>query len=163
MSPSDLFDRLDMPWGWFGPPNGNVERPSKWKSSLVILAMVKGFLAAERWTPVRVLLPSVLLQPVRRFAKLAAACKRFDKDHSQALWKSTHGLWISKEQARTNPFLASYYNAPKKRRGRAVQAWRDVVGLILQGISLGRCNLDIVLDPILYHLPLPRCVVYWFP
>ena len=46
-------------------------------------------------------------------------------------------LWIPKDKARTNPFLASYYNARTKRRGRAVQAWRDVIDLIFQGMSLG--------------------------
>ena len=26
MSPTDLVDRLDVPWGWFGSSDGNVDR-----------------------------------------------------------------------------------------------------------------------------------------
>ena len=102
-------------------------------------------------------------QQVGWFAKLAAVYGLLDRDHSQALWESIHFLWISKDQARTNPFLASYYNARKKRQERAVQAWRDVIGLIFEGMSLGRCDPDILLDPFFRRLPRPRCVVYCFP
>ena len=100
MSPSDLVDRLDMPWGWFGPPDGNVDRPSKWQCSSVNPATVKGFLATEPWVSARVPLPSVSLRPVGWIAKLDAASECFDEDHSQVLWKTTHFLWIFKKQAR---------------------------------------------------------------
>ena len=59
MRPSYLVDRLDVPWGWFGPTDGNVDRPSKWKSSLITSAMVRGLLDAEPWVLVRVPLPPV--------------------------------------------------------------------------------------------------------
>ena len=40
MSPSDLVDALELPWGWVGPPGGNVDRPAKWKSALITAPMV---------------------------------------------------------------------------------------------------------------------------
>ena len=72
-------------------------------------------------------------------------------------------MWIHKDQARATALLESYYNARQKRRGRAVQAWRDVVALIFSGMSAGHCDIDIFLDPFFRHLPRPRSGVYWFP
>ena len=37
-----------------------------------------------------------------------------------------------------------------------------MIGLIFEGMSLGRCDPDILLDPFFRRLPRPRCVVYWF-
>uniref|UniRef100_M4BR81 Uncharacterized protein n=1 Tax=Hyaloperonospora arabidopsidis (strain Emoy2) TaxID=559515 RepID=M4BR81_HYAAE len=79
--------------------------------------MVRGLVVADPWGLARATLLPVLFHQVVWFAKLAAAYERFDVDHIQAHWKSTHCLWLSKEQAGTNPFFVSYYNARKKRRG----------------------------------------------
>ncbi|CAI5720111.1 unnamed protein product [Peronospora effusa] len=163
MSSTDLVDQLDLPWGWFGPPDGNLDRPPKWKRSLMNPPMIQRLLAAEPWVEARVPMQPVSFRPVGWFAQLAAAYIQFDEEHSQALWEATHCLWISKDQARANSFLASYYNARKKRRSRATRAWREVVDLIFIGMSRGHCDLDIFLDPFFRHLPRTRRVVYWFP
>ena len=163
MSPSDLVDRLETPWGWFGPPDGDVRRPAKWKSSLVNPTMIKGLLSAQPWVAAGVPVPPVTFRPVGWFARLVVAYEQFEEVHSQALWEATHCIWISKNQARANTVLASYYNARKKRRGRATRAWRQVVDMIYAGMAHGYCDIDILLDPFFRHLPRPRHPVYWYP
>ena len=122
--------------------------------------MFKGLLDAESWTVDIVPIAPMSFRPVGWFAKLAAAYKQFEDDHGQEIWEATHCLRISKDQASSTTFLASYFNARKKRRGRATRAWRDVIGLIFTRMSDGRCDLDILLDPFFRHLPRSRCVVY---
>ena len=122
MSPKDLVDHLEFSWGWFGPPDGDVDRPSRWKSSLVSSAMVKDLLGFKTWLVARVELPAVSFPLQGWFADLAMAYKRFDKDHSQALWEATHRLMISKDQASTNTVLP-----PIITPGRSVEAGRLVL------------------------------------
>ena len=105
MSPSDLVDVLELPWGWVGPPDGDVAHPAKWKSSLITAPMVRELLAAKPWIAARVQLPPVSFKLVGWFGELANAYTTFDQEHAQALWEATHCLLISKEQARTSPFF----------------------------------------------------------
>ena len=163
MTPDDLGDRLELPWGWFGPPDGCLDRPARWKTSLVTPSMVMGLLASQHWVVVKVALPPVSFRLEGWFADLAGAYSKFENEHSQALWEATHCLWISKDQARASSFLASYYNARKKRRSRATLAWREILNRIFEGMVAHRCDLDILLDPFFRHLPRARRVVYWFP
>ena len=99
---------------WFGPLEGRVDRPPKWKSSIIKITIVKGLVAAKPWGSATVPLPSVSFRPVGWFTKLDAAYKHLDELHNQALYEETHCLCISNEQARVHPFIASYYNLRKK-------------------------------------------------
>jgi hypothetical protein len=125
--------------------------------------MVRALLAAKPWIAARVQLPPVSFKLVGWFGELANAYTAFDQEHAQALWEATHCLLISKEQSRTSPFFASYYNARKKRRSRVTLAWREILDRIFAGMTAHRCDLDILLDPFFRHLPRPRRVIYWFP
>ena len=89
--------------------------------------MVTDLLASQPWVVAKVALPPVSFKMEGWFAYLAGAYSKFENEHSQALWEATHCLWISKDQARTNSFLASYYNSRKKLRSRVTLAWREIL------------------------------------
>ena len=118
----------------------------------ILINKYQGLITCNRLTPLQ----------IGWFSKLAATYERFDGDHSQAFWESTHCLWISKEQARTSPFLASYYNVWTKRRGRGP----GVAGRCWSNFSVDESRLmrsRHLLGPLLSPPPRPRCVEYWFP
>ena len=87
----------------------------------------------------------------------------FVRASRQSLWKDRYHLPLTKALRAEDPYLSSVYNARKKRRIKANQAWLEVLQVVLQGIVQGHCDLDILMDPYLWHMVPTRGLTPWYP
>ena len=153
----DLFDHyFSKPKGYIFPVQLGKFRPpleSSWSSQLITSTKVNQFYDQQPWDLYDQTIHPISFKPSGWFKKLVEAYEGFMDSHRQDLWESTHFLWISAEQRKTDPGLAAFTRARRQRRSRAGPRWKRVLQMILQGMIDGLCNLDILLDPMLLHFP----------
>ena len=163
----DLFyHHFPKPKGYIFPVQlGKVRPPpeSSWSSQLITSTKIEQFYDQRPWDLYDQTIHPISFKPSGWFEKLVEAYEGFVDSHRQALWESTHCLWISDEQRKTDPGLAAFARARRQRRSRAGPRWKRVLQLILQGMIDGLCDLDILLDPIFLHFPRPNEARVWYP
>ena len=87
----------------------------------------------------------------------------FVRESRQSIWEDRHRLPLTKALRAEDPYLNFVYNARIRRRIRVNQSWSHVLEVVLQGIAQGHCDLDILLDPYLWHMAPTRGLTRWYP
>ena len=160
---SSLFEAqgIDLPGrtGQSSPPSGVVLVIP----ALIMSTKIEQFYDQQPWNHYDQTIHPISFKPSGWFEKLVEAYEDFVDSRRQALSESTHFLWISAEQRKTDPGLAAFARARRQRQPRAGPCWKRVLQLILQGMIDGLCDLDILLDPIFLHFPRPNEARVWYP
>ncbi|OWY97380.1 hypothetical protein PHMEG_00032105 [Phytophthora megakarya] len=80
-----------------------------------------------------------------------------------AYWESTHRFTVSPALIHIDPYLALFVVERKNRRFHAGARWKQILRLFSIAMRVGRCDLDLLLDPYFLHFPKRTDEVAWYP
>ena len=160
-----FFHHFSKPAEFIFPASGKSRRPpaSAWSAQLITFTQVSQLYDRRPWEIYERRIDPISFQRDGWFQTLLAQYYDFEDRHRQALWEASHFLPISIPQRRSDLDLATFAKERNRRRSRSGPKWKIVLRTILQGIIVGYCDLDILLDPIFLHFPRPKEAKTWYP
>ena len=117
-----LYHHFSKPNGYIFPVHLGKVRPhpeSSWSSQLTTSTKIDQFYDQQPGDLYDQTIQPISFKPSGWFEKLVKAYEGFVDSHRQALWESTHFLWNSVEQRKTDPELAAFARARRQRRSCA--------------------------------------------
>ena len=161
-----LYHHLSRPRGYIFPTVTVSKCPppaSEWTPRLVCSTQIAALYAQAPWEMATRRIAPISFPRTGWYDQLASLYLEFEDRNRQALWESTHAIFLSSEQRASDPELDQLWKQRKQRRSRAGPRWKAILRFILQGMIAGHCDLDILLDPFFLHFPSFKEVSPWYP
>ena len=128
---------------------------------LVTFTQISMLYAQEHWDVLKITIEPISFKSDEWFRVLINYDRDFVDRYAQALCEFTHMLHIPFRQRHGDPDLTRYVRQRKNRRSHAGPRWKSLLQVLLQGMILGHCDVDILLDLFFMDIPGPRTSRSW--
>ncbi|RLN92593.1 hypothetical protein BBJ28_00026594 [Nothophytophthora sp. Chile5] len=157
----ELKTLFPPPSSWIHPARTGQRLPS-FNARLITVENVQRVYLSKPWRELRVLPdPITFASGDHAFQELLHAYRVHLSKWAQSYWESTHALPL---RIRSEQYFVDLIADISARRSRArVNFDRTVLKVVRRLMQNGRCDLDVLLDPIFLTFPPPRQGTPWCP